>query len=180
MRTRFAPLIALVLGLAAASAAGAQQITRVAVLDLPKVVAAFPQETAPLKNFEAKKAEIQTEADRRASEIRALQAQKASAEQSGEVSRAGLLDNEIQNRTEALKEYVRARQAELDLMAKALGTGATFLQRLNQTIRQVAEAEGYSVVLNLKPESGTSQVLWYSNAVDLTDKVIQAVTASSR
>ena len=75
---------------------------------------------------------------------------------------------------------MRDRQAELELMAKVLGTGATFLQRLNQTIRQVAEAEGYSVVLNLKPESGTSQVLWYSGAVDLTDKVIQAVVASSR
>jgi outer membrane protein len=184
MRTRNTRCIALLIAAAAVflpvAMAGAQQITRVAVLDLPKVVASFPQETAPLKQFEEKKAEIQAEADRQAAAIRSLQAQKQSAEQVGQWASAGILDAEIADRTQALKDYVRDRQAELELMAKVLGTGATFLQRLNQTIRQVAEAEGYSVVLNLKPESGTSQVLWYSGAVDLTDKVIQAVVASSR
>lgn len=160
--------------------AGAQQITRVAVIDLPRVVAAFPQESAPLKQFEARKAEIQAEADRRATEIKGLQAQKAAADAAQDAERSQAIEAEISRRTDALREYVRARQAELDIMARALGSGPSFLQRLNQTIRQVAEAEGYSVVLNAKGESEASPVLWYSGAVDITDKTIQAFTAVSR
>ena len=78
MRTRNTRCIALLIAAASVflpvAMAGAQQITRVAVLDLPKVVASFPQETAPLKQFEEKKAEIQAEADRQAAAIRSLQA----------------------------------------------------------------------------------------------------------
>ncbi|HEY9054242.1 MAG TPA: hypothetical protein VIO60_05430, partial [Rectinemataceae bacterium] len=36
-----------------------QQITRVAILDLARVMAVFPQDSAAIKAFEAKKAEIQ-------------------------------------------------------------------------------------------------------------------------
>lgn len=172
--------LALALLVSAGGRADAQQITRVAVIDLPRVVAAFPQETQALKQFEARKSEIQAEADKRATEIKALQAQKSAAEAAGEADRAQALDADISRRTEFLREYVRLRQAELEIMAKALGTGQTFLQRLSQTIRQVAEAEGYSIVLNSKGESEASPVLWYSGAVDITDKTIQAFSASSR
>lgn len=156
-----------------------QQITRVAVVDLSRVLSAFPADTAALKNFEAKKAEIQAEVDRRAAEIKNLQSKKANADTFGEGDRAFDLTREIEQKTEALKEYISARQNELDLLAKALSSSASFVQKLGSTIAKVAEAEGYSLVLNLKPQDqNASVVLWNSASIDITDKVIQAIPAS--
>ena len=180
MRSLRATLPVLVFAIVALAGAGAQQITRVAVLDLPKVLAAFPKETVALRDFDTKKAEVQAEADRRVAEIKALQSRKAAADSAGDISLSASLDAETTKKTTDLKEYVRARQAELDIMAKALGMGATFLQRLDQQIKQVAETEGYSLVINLKPDSSASQVLWFSSTVDITDRVIQAMTTASR
>jgi outer membrane protein len=157
--------------------AGAQQITRVAVLDLSRVLAAFPQDSAAIKNFESRKADVQAVVDARTAEIKKLQARKTDAENSGDAETAKSLEQEIAKKTADLKDYATARQNELDIMAKALSSSASFLKKLNVKIGQVAEAEGYTLVLNAKPDQGSSIVLWNSSAVDITDKVIQAINS---
>ena len=153
-----------------------QQITRVAVLDMARVLAAFPKDTSALKDFETRKAEIQAEVDKEASAIKGLQARKATADSEGHSAEADVLSAEIAARTYALKEYLSARQNELDLLAKALSSSASFVQKLSTTIAQVAEAEGYSLVMNLKPQDQNANiVLWNSPSIDITDKVIQAI-----
>ena len=155
-----------------------QQITRVAVLDMARVLSAFPKDTAALKNFETRKAEVQAEIDKRAAEIKELQARKSDADSTGDISQSNLLSIELARKTSDLKEYVTARQNELDLLAKALSSSASFVQKLGATIAQVAEAEGYSLVMNLKPQDQNANiVLWNSPSVDITDKVIQALSA---
>ena len=58
-------------------------------------------------------------------------------------------------------------------------SNTSFIQKLNGMIAQVAEAEGFSLVLNLKPQDPSAAVvLWNSPSVDLTDKIIQAMAAS--
>lgn len=155
-----------------------QQITRVAVVDMARILSAFPKDMAALKNFEAKKAEVQAEIDKRAAAIKELQAKKADADVSGDMNQSDLISFELARKTADLKEYVAARQNELDLLAKALSSSASFVQKLSATIAQVAEAEGYSLVLNLKPQDQNANiVLWNSASIDITDKVIQALSS---
>ncbi|MCX7026813.1 MAG: OmpH family outer membrane protein [Spirochaetes bacterium] len=177
-------IAARVLALAAALAfctvfpASAQQITRVAVIDLTRVLAAFPQDVAAIKNFETRKADVQAAVDARTAEIKRLQSKKAVAESSDDAETAKNLDQEIAIKTADLKEYASARQNELDLLVRALSSSASFLKKLNAKMAQVAEAEGYTLVLNSKPQDqGSSIVLWNSSAVDITDKVIQSLNA---
>jgi len=154
-----------------------QQITRVAVLDMARVLAAFPKDTLALKDFETRKAEIQAEVDKEAAAIKGLQARKAAADTEGQSAESEVLATEIAARTYVLKEYLSARQNELDLLAKALSSSASFVQKLGMTIAQVAEAEGYSLVLNLKPQDQNANiVLWNSSSIDITDKVILAIS----
>jgi outer membrane protein len=171
----FAFAAALVFG--AVLQAGAQQITRVAVVDLSRVLAAFPLDAAAIKNFESRKAEVQATVDARTSEIKKLQARKTDAENSGDSETSKSIDQDIAKKTADLKDYAAARQNELDIMAKALSSSVSFLKKLNAKIGQVAEAEGYTLVLNAKPDQGSSIVLWNSSAVDITDKVIQAINS---
>jgi outer membrane protein len=169
-------LAAAIFILCAGFPAFSQQITRVAVLDMARVLAAFPKDMAALRNFENRKAEIQAEADRMAGQIKTLQSRKAILENSGDFMGADSLGLEITARTAELKAYVTARQNELDLLAKALSSNTSFVQKLGVIIAQVAEAEGYSVVLNLKPQDQNANiVLWNSPAIDITDKVILAL-----
>jgi outer membrane protein len=155
----------------------AQQITRVAVVNIARILAAFPIDQDSLKNFEAKKAEIQAEINAMTAEVRELSARKAELESMGAVLTAKHYGNEIDRKTQAVKEYAAQRQNELDIMAKVAGANLSFVQRLGSTIARVAEAEGYSLVLNLAPEDKKSDlVLWNSPSVDITDKVIQALS----
>lgn len=156
----------------------AQQITRAAVIDMNRVLAAFPSDTAALKNFETRKAQVQAEVDGKAAEIRKLQAKKAEAEVLDDRVQMEFLSSELARKTADLKEFISSRQNELDLLAKALSSNASFIQKLSSTIAQVAETEGYSLVLNLKPQDqNASIVLWNSASIDITDKVIQALSA---
>lgn len=158
--------------------AAAQQLTRVAVIDMSRVMAAFTKDSAALKSFEQKKAEIQAEVDKRAAEIKSLQAKKTEAQSRQDSELVRSLDSEIAKKTAELKEYVAARQNELDIMAKALSSSASFLQKVNDTIAKVAASEGYSLVLNLKSQDPNSIVLWSSSSIDITDEVILALSQS--
>lgn len=156
----------------------AQQITRVAVIDMNRVLAAFPKDTAALKNFETRKAEVQAEVDGKAADLKKIQARKAEAEVLGDREQLDFLSAELTRKTADLKDYIASRQNELDILAKALSSNASFIQKLGSTIAQVAEAEGYSLVLNLKPpDQNAGIVLWNSASIDITDKVIQALSA---
>ncbi|MFA6008095.1 MAG: OmpH family outer membrane protein [Candidatus Shapirobacteria bacterium] len=160
--------------------AASQQITRVAVIDMTRILAAFPKDSAALKDFEARKAEVQAEVDKEAAAIKELQTRKTVEDAEGRILEAQALSAEITSRTAALREYLSTRQNELDLLAKALSSSASFVQKLGTTIARVAEAEGYSLVLNLKPQDQNANiVLWNSASIDITDKVIQAISGQN-
>jgi outer membrane protein len=58
----------------------------------------------------------------------------------------------------------------LEDQKKKLSQSSGFLEQVYDEIRFIAESEGYSMVLNLKENTG---ILWYSPTVDITDKLIQ-------
>ena len=155
---------------------GAQQITRIAVVDLQKVLLAYSKDSTALRDYEAKKAEIQQEIDRQATDIKTLQGQKADADRAKDSVNSQRLDAEIGRRTDALRSFVRAKQDELDKIAATINSTDSFAQLVYQKIQNVAETDGYSLVLNLRSvDSVMSAVLWYSPMIDITDKVIAAI-----
>lgn len=168
--------LALAVGLMAAGGAGAQQITRIAVVDLQKVIMAYSQEGQAFKDFELKKAQIQAEIERLVDEVKKLQVQKLEADKVGDRQTAQKLQAEINQKTDFVKDYVRVKQAELDADAQQLSASSDFVQRVYRQIQQISEAEGYSLVLNLKSaDSVMSSVVWYSTQIDITEEVIRAL-----
>jgi outer membrane protein len=149
---------------------GAQQLTRFAVVDLPKVYTVFFRDSKAVRDFEERSARVQAEVDKLTSEIQGLQRNRLDAESAGEQERMVRLDNEIYRKSEYLKEYYRLKTAELEDQRKKLTQSGTFLQQVYDEIKLVAESEGYSLVMNLKESSG---IIWYSPTVDITEKVIQ-------
>jgi len=172
--------LALLLTLAA-GALGAQQITRIAVVDLQKVVLSYSRDSGALRDYEAKKTQIQQEIDRMAEEVKALMARKAEADKAKDAQASASLAAELAKRTDALRAFVRSKQDELDKEAEKINAGDDFVKLVYQKIQSVAEVEGYSLVLNLRSaDSVMSSVLWYSSMIDITDKVIAAIAGKAQ
>ncbi len=176
---RFPAILAVLLSVA--GLVHAQQITRIAVVDLNRVIAAYSKDAGPYRDFELKKSQIQTEIDRMGEEIKRLQSQKVDAEKGGDRQGALRIDADIYKKTEFLKDYVRTKQSELEDQARKLTASSPFVQSVYKMIQQIAETEGYSLVLNLKSsDSVMSSVLWYSPMIDITDKVIQILIGNAQ
>ena len=157
-------------------AAGAQQITRFAVVDLPKVYVAFFSESRAVRDFEERSARVQSEIDRMTAEIQNLKVNQVNAQAQGNMDQALRLDTEINRRSDFLKEYYKTKTQELETLKSRLTQSSAFLEQVYDEIRYIAESEGYSMVLNLKENTG---ILWYSQTVDITDKLIQSLRNKS-
>ncbi|MCL2066098.1 MAG: OmpH family outer membrane protein [Treponema sp.] len=163
--------------LASACSLPAQQLTRFAVVDLPKVYTAFFRESRAVREFEERSARVQADIDRMTREIQDIKTRQIDAAMRGDQSESLRLESEIYRRSEFLKDYYNTRTAELEDQRRRLSQSGAFLDQVYDEIRYIAESEGYSMVLNLKENTG---ILWYSPTVDITDKLIQNLLDKAR
>ena len=78
----------------------------------------------------------------------------------------------IRIKSSSLKSYTQQKNTELNNIKNNLSNNNEFYKNLNRTIKKVAENEGLSMVINLQQSNA---ILWYSPAVDITDKVIESL-----
>src|SRR5574344_521311 len=73
----------------------AQQITKFAVVDTNRVYQAYFRNSAPVRNYESKKAEFQEEIDKQTEDLKDLQKKKLEYEKNGDASNAMKVQSEI-------------------------------------------------------------------------------------
>lgn len=154
-------------------ALSAQQITKFAVVDTARIYAAFYRDSRSVRDYEAKKTQYQGEIKRMSDEIKKLRQDKVDADTLGDQVKAARLESDITTKTGFLVEYSRVKNAELDTLKKKLITDDDFYSSLYEQIRKIAESDGYSMVLSLQEDNS---IIWYSPTVDLTEKVLRAMT----
>ncbi len=147
-----------------------QQITKFGVVDTAKVYNAYFRNSAAVRNYEKKKSEFQEEINKQVEAIKKLQQKKLDYENAGNDAQAMKTEAEITKKTDYLTEYTNAKNVELESMLKSLETSDEFYKKLYNTLGQIAESGGYSMILSLQSDNS---ILWYSNSVDITDQVIQ-------
>lgn len=147
----------------------AQQITKFGVVDTARVYNAYFRNSAPVRNYEKKKADFQADIDRYTAELQKLQQKKLDQEKSGNDSAAQKTQGEIDKKKAFLIEYTNAKNIELESMQKSLQSNDAFYKKLYGALSKIAENGGYSMILSLQQENA---ILWYSNSVDITNQVI--------
>lgn len=145
------------------------QITKFGIVDTAKVYSAYFRNSAPIRNYENKKAEFQNEINKRIEELSNLQQKKLEYEKDGNETQALKIEAEIIKKKDYILEYTNAKNVELESLQKSLKTSDEFYKKLYSTLQKVAESGGYSMILSLQD---ANSVLWYSNSVDITDQVI--------
>lgn len=165
--------IAFAFSLFAAGALFAQQhITNFGVVDTTKVYEQFFRNSSAVKAYEEKRAAFQEEISRRADEIRSLQTKLQEAQDLGMDAEVKSYQDSIRIKSSSLKTYTQQKNTELNNIKNNLSNNNEFYKNLNRTIKKVAENEGLSMVINLQQ---SNSILWYSPAVDITDKVIESL-----
>ena len=151
------------------SALSAQQITKFGVVDTAKVYNAYFRNSAPVRNYEKKKAEFQDEINKYTEELQKLKSKKIEYDKQKNEAMSQKTQAEITKKTHFLIEYTNAKNVELESMQKTLQGSDAFYNKLYDTLSKVAEAGGYSMILSLQQ---ANSILWYSNSVDITEQVI--------
>jgi outer membrane protein len=146
-----------------------QKITNFGIVDTAKVYEQFFRNSTAVRNYDLKKEEFQNEINKRTEELRSLKQKQIEYEQNDQKSLAETTAKEIERKTKLLKDYTSAKNIELTNLKNSLSANDTFYKKLSRVIKKVAENEGLSMVLSLQ---GEESILWYSPAVDITDKVI--------
>ncbi|HOX91660.1 MAG TPA: OmpH family outer membrane protein [Spirochaetales bacterium] len=165
--------------LVAAMPAMAQQITRVAVIDMQKIYLTYEKDSYAVRAFEEEKAAVQAEIKRLGDEIRALQSKRLELQASKDAAAVKAVDDLLLKKAQFLSDYIRIKQAELDEKARSLASSDSFAQALYRAIQAVSELEGYSLVISARGgDMVISPVIWYSPMIDITDKVIQSLLGS--
>ena len=163
-------LISLAVFAFASVPAFSQQITKFGVVDTAKVYNAYFRNSAPVRNYEKKKAEFQEEINKQVEQIKKLQQKKLDYENSGNDAAAMKTEAEITKKTDYLTEYTNAKNVELESMQKTLQNSDEFYKKLYNTLAKIAESGSYSMILSLQESNA---ILWYSSSVDITNQVIQ-------
>ena len=169
MKRYFKILISLAVFAFASLPAFSQQITKFGVVDTSKVYQAYFRNSAPVRNYEKKKAEFQEEINKQVEQIKKLQQKKLDYTNSGNDAQAMKTEAEITKKTEYLTEYTNAKNVELESMQKTLQNSDEFYKKLYNTLAKIAESGSYSMILSLQESNA---ILWYSSSVDITNQVI--------
>ena len=169
MKRYFKVLVSLAVFMFACIPAFSQQITTFGVVDPAKVYQAYFRNSAPVRNYEKKKAEFQEEINKQVEQIKKLQQKKLDYENSGNSAAAMKTEAEITKKTDYLTEYTNAKNVELESMQKTLQNSDDFYKKLYNTLAKIAESGSYSMILSLQESNA---ILWYSSSVDITNQVI--------
>ena len=169
MKKRFFALIGVLFFMAAGSGLYAQQITKFGVVDTAKVYNAYFRNSAPVRNYEKKKAEFQEEINKYTDELQKLQLKKLEYEKADNDAQAQRVQAEISKKSEFLVEYTNAKNIELEAIQKSLQSSDAFYKKLYESLAKIAESGGYSMILSLQQANA---ILWYSSSVDITEQVI--------
>lgn len=174
MKPKHLALLLAIVGLATVAFAQTQQITRIAVIDMQKIYLAYYTDSSAVRNFEAEKQKIQDQIKKLSDEIMELQKRKLQLQTDGKMAEAAGLDAEIAKKAQYLSDFIRIKKAELDEKAQKLMNTDDFMSRLYRTVQQVAENDGFSIVLDIRGMNQvTSNIIWFTPLIDITDKVLQ-------
>ncbi|MEL3909253.1 MAG: OmpH family outer membrane protein [Treponemataceae bacterium] len=149
----------------------AQEITKVAVVDLRRINENFRVDSQAARDYETKKQKYKAESQKLQEEIVKLKNQRLDAQQKNKDTRTiQKYDALIAAKTKFLVEYTSTKNEELKMLQNKLIANDNFYKSVYNAIKTVAEREGYTVVLNLQDQ--TSAIIWYSLTIDITDMVI--------
>jgi outer membrane protein len=154
---------------------GAEQITKVAVLDYARILSAFYADSTEARRVEEMKTVFAEDVRRLQAEIQSLEERRLDAENRGDSREALDLDTRIQEKKRYYQEFVRVRGNQIQQASANLGSNNALAKEILREIQYVAESNGFTMVI----KRSDPNLLWWNYEVDITDKVLQRLMGSN-
>jgi outer membrane protein len=90
------------------------------------------------------------------------------------------LDAAIQKKRDFIKDYYKVKTEELETQKNGLFESSEFASEVYGEIQKIAEADGYSMVMDWKRSMSLRFLIWYSPSIDITDKVIESLSQKKK
>ena len=159
---------------ALAASVGAEQITKVAVLDYSRILTAFYADSVEARRIDEMKRHFAEEVKKIQEEIQSLEESRLDAQTDGDNQAVLDLDSLIQERKQYYQEYVRIRGNQIQQASANLGSSSALAQEILREIQYVAEANGFSIVL----KSSDPNLLWWGYGTDITQMVLKRLMSA--
>lgn len=151
--------------------AAAEQLSKIAVVNMNKVLQYYASDKQAWTRLENKIREVDQELTRMKDEINDLEAQRLSALQNNEASRAIQLAQQIENKQETQKSYYKVMTAQIEREKQDLYNNSDALDKIQRELINLAEDEGYTAVFQI--DATQNGILWYSPTIDITDLLLK-------
>lgn len=150
----------------------AEELTKVAVVDMGRIVDAYFREAAGIKEITDLKKQYNVYVEKVKFEVADLKEKMIQARIDENRDQVRLLEKQIADKDRALKEYHSIMTEKIRKIKMANQVNNDFERRLQKVIQEVAISMGFSVVLE-----DSAYILWYDREdVDITGKVIERLS----
>lgn len=169
-------ILAAIIAVSAIVPASAEQLTTVAVLDVSRVYSSFLRESQAVRNLERATEDARSEINQHEQELIDLRERRLEAQEAENDRDVVRLESQIQEKQQFIEELRRVRSSQLERQQRNLMSSNSFLNEIQQAVRFVSEAQGYTVVLN----AADPHLQWWATEVDITDRVIERLRQTRR
>ena len=153
-----------------------QQITRMAVVDYSRLLSVYYQDSRKIKEVNDFENEIIDELASIADEISDLEEKKIDAERSGDANAVLSFDEMIDQKKKYQQDYLRIKKTQLNNMKEKYASSLSMTTEIYDAIVYVAESQGFSFVM----KKSDPDLVWWSPDVDITDAVLNRLSALNR
>lgn len=148
---------------------------RIGYANLDLIIAKMPESQDVAKQLDTFQGELAKGINTKKAYAQQKLVEAQNAQASGIVTDEKLTEYEAELRKLDKEIQTTAQDAERKMLQKRNDLMEPVIEKLQETIRQVAEAEGYTHVLNVVDGTGTSVLLWGIEERDLTGKILEAL-----
>lgn len=152
-------------------ALGANELTKVGVIDVNKVYQRYIKDSAKARKFDKYKAQLEKDISTRKIEIDQIEQELIKARDDDDESLVAELESDLQVKKLNLQEYVRHKNRELNALISTDASKREFSEKLQDAVSRIASREGYSIIMVKRDPA----IFWYHNEVDITEQVIQGL-----
>jgi len=154
--------------LASALPLAAEQLTTVAVVDITRVYTSFFKESESVRNLENYFESTQNELKKLQDDYQKVRETYLAALKDQDTQLAEKIRTDLEAKRVYINEYKQYSQKKINDMKESLQQTDVFYQKLYEAIKYVAEAGGYSIILDMEDP----YLKFYTSDVDVTDAVL--------
>lgn len=151
--------------------AASEQLSKIAVVDMNKVLQFYARDRQAWSRLENKIGEVDQELTKMKGEIENLEASRLSALQNNDSANALQFAKEIEKKKELQKSYYQVMTAQIEREKQDLFNNSDALDKISRELVNLAEDEGYTAVFDINATK--NGILWYSPMIDITDMLLK-------